>query len=166
MNAMPQMPVSMETSSQESSVAPVVQMSGNTLEYNMDSQEPENVISIKDFVSLESLLSEDWISMVTDNCDVISKDKLTGVTAPQQQAMDYSTKVQTPVTNSSQSNVQLESKKLAAGLTDNICGGSISDSGLSDYSYSEAGSPHSDGSSMLSDDVWEESFGELFPCLL
>jgi hypothetical protein len=166
LNALPQLPVAMETHSQDSGVAPVMQNSGNTQDYNTDSHAPENVISIKDFESLESLLSEDWISMVTDNCNMISKDKFTGAAAPQRQAVDCSTKARSPATSSSLNNVHLDSKKLAPGITDNMGAGSMSDSGFSDYSYSDAGSPSSVGSSVLSEDVWEESFGELFPCLL
>lgn len=165
-NAMTQMPIAMETQSVDEAV-PVVPNSGNSQEYNIDSHTPENVISIKDFESLESLLSEDWISMVTDNCDTISKDKLSGAGAALHQPLDCAKLQSQGRCGPHVSNVHQDTTKLApVGTMDTMCAGSLSDSGLSDYSYSDAGSPNSVGSSMLSDDVWEESFGELFPCLL
>lgn len=45
--------------------------------------------------------------------------------------------------------------------------GSKAPSSFSDSGYSEVSSPHSDvSSSLLDDDVWEESFTELFPSLM
>jgi len=107
-------------------------------------------LSLNDIESLANFLNEDLLSMVTNICDISKESGNSGaIDATQNSNMHKS--IPPPLTHMPPVNT--------------LSPGSYSDSGYSDLS--DAASPRSDISSALSsDELWEESFTELFPSLV
>jgi len=127
-----------------------------------------------DQLDLESLLEQDSLSVEDAfHCDT-GHSKVDSASKPARKRrrksnMDSEVPVGFPSSDfyaPSTEEEEMQPLNLKTGPFKGSCSESGYSSDLSDVSLSDAASPRSDSSSILGDDIWEESFTELFPALI